>query len=193
MKEIKRLSELDEKQVNQSINVFVEGFHNVFASISKDKEILHKLFKSSFDYEMTYAYLQDGEAVGILSLADYKARPLKLNKEIFMEIMSGFIGNLVYSQICKALEKPHAINSQEIFIDYIATSPMCRSKGIGTQLIEFVRDTLGYKHIALEVFSKNQRAKELYERLGFKVTNVKRDLMTIFQGFGKRIFMRFDS
>ena len=47
MNEIKKLSELDEKQVNQAISVFVEGFYNVFSSISKDREKLHKLFKYS--------------------------------------------------------------------------------------------------------------------------------------------------
>ena len=191
--EIKKLSELDEKQIDQVISVFVEGFYNVFSSISKDKEKLHKLFKYSFDYNRAYAYLHNGEAVGVLGLSDYQARPLKLSEEVFAEIMRGFAGKVAYKQICKVLETPHTMKPQEIFIDYIATNPMCRSKGIGTQLIEFIHNTLGYKHIELEVFSKNPRAKELYERLGFNSISVKRDFMTILKGYGNRIFMRWDA
>jgi ribosomal protein S18 acetylase RimI-like enzyme len=193
MDEIKKLSELNEEQINQAISVFVDGFFNVFSSISKDKKKLHKLFKHSFKYEMAYAYLQDGEAVGILGLADYQTRALKLNKEILMEILPGFAGKVTYKMVHKALETPHPIKSQEIFIDYIATNPKCRSKGIGTQLFEFVRKTLRYKHIELEVFSKNPRAKALYEKLGFKVITKRRDFLMILQGFGRRIVMRCEA
>jgi len=193
MHEIIKLSELNEEQQNQFMSVFVEGFHNVFSSISKDKEKLHKLFKFSFDYERAYAFLQDGEAVGILGLSDYQARPIRLNKEIFMEIIGGVAGKIAYKQVCKALEKPHSIQQYEIYIDYIATNPKCRSKGIGTQLIEFVRDTLGYRHLELEVFSKNTRAIKLYKRLGFRVIAEKKDFMMMLNGFGKRITMRLDT
>ena len=193
MSEIKKLSELDDEQVNQAICVFIDGFYNVFSTISKDKEKLHKLFKNSFDYDMTYAYLQDGEAVGFLGLADYQKRPLKLNKEIFMETIGGFAGKVSYKAMRAAMEKLNVVSPQEIYIDYIAASPEHRSKGVGGKLIEFVRDTLGYKHIELEVFSKNPRAKKFYERAGFKVIKVKKDFVMAIQGFGRRIIMRLDS
>ncbi|MDR0305318.1 MAG: GNAT family N-acetyltransferase [Chitinispirillales bacterium] len=192
MNEIKKLSELDEEQVNQSVNVFVEGFYNVFSSISKDKEKLHNLFKNSFDYNMTYAYLQDGESVGFLGLANYEKRPLKLNKEIFMGVIGGFAGKVSYKAMCAAMEKLNVVNPQDIYIDYIATSPKHRSKGIGKRFIEFIHSTLGYKHIELEVFSKNPKAKNFYEREGFKVVKVKKDLMMVIQGFGRRIVMRLE-
>ena len=192
MNEIKKLSELGEKQVNQAINVFVEGFYNVFSSISKDREKLHKLFKYSFDYDMVYSYLQDGEPIGFLGLADYRKRPVALNKEVFMEMMGGFAGKVSYKAISTALEKLNVVDPQDIYIDYIATSPEHRSKGIGTKIIRFVRDNLGYKRIEFEVFSKNPRAKAFYEREGFKVIKVKRDLMMTLRGFGNRIVMRLD-
>lgn len=193
MGEIKRLSELDEKKINQSISVFIEGFYNVFSSISKDKEKLHNLFKHSFDYNMTYAYLKDGEVVGFLGLADYQKRPLKFNKEIFMDTIGGFPGKMTYKGMSTALEKVNVASPHVIHIDYIATSPEHRSKGIGKQLIKFVCNNLGYKQIELEVFSKNSRAKRFYEREGFKVVKVKRDLMMIMQGLGNYIMMRLET
>jgi ribosomal protein S18 acetylase RimI-like enzyme len=193
MNEIKKLSELDEDQVNQSVDVFVEGFYFTLKSLCKDKEKLHRLFKNSIDYNMTYACLQDGEAVGFLGLANHEKRPTKLNKEIFIEILGGFAGKLYYKAVSANFEKPKPIGPQDIYIDYIATSPEHRSKGIGTQLIEFTRDTLGHKHIELETYSKNTRAIILYERLGFKITKVKRSFIMRLKGFGNFVFMRLDA
>ena len=192
MDEIKKLFELNDEQVNQAFNVFIEGFYNVFSTISKDKGKLHRLFKHSFDYSMAYAYLLDNEAVGFLGLADSQKRPVKLNKDIFMEIIPGVAGKISYKAMCSAMEKRNVSDPQDIYIDYLATCPKHRSKGIGSQLIKFIRETLGYKHIELEVFSKNPRAKSFYEREGFRVIKIKTDIMLVLQGFGRRIVMRLD-
>jgi ribosomal protein S18 acetylase RimI-like enzyme len=193
MDEVKKLSELNEEQLDQAFVVFVEGFYNVFSSISKDKEKLHRLFKNSFDYDITYAYLLDGEAVGFIGLASHEKRPMRLSKEFFMEIMGGVAGKITYKAMTAAFDKLNTVNPQDIYVDYIATSPAHRSKGVGSKLIEFVRDTLGYKHIELEVFSKNPRAQQFYEREGFKAIRTKSDLMLRLQGFGRRIVMRLDA
>lgn len=191
--EIKKLSELDSRQVNQAINVFVEGFYNVFSSITKDKEKLHKIFLNSFDYEMTYAYLCDGEPVGFLGLANHKKRPLKINEDIFLEEIGGFAGKMTYQGVSSAMEKINVFSPDEVYIDFIATAPEHRGMGIGKQLIGFVRDTLRYKHIELEVFSKNKRAKAFYEREGFKIVKIKTNLMMMLRGNGRTIIMRLDT
>jgi len=197
MEEIKKISEIDESQVNQAINVFVEGFYNIMSSISKDKEKLHWLFKNSFDYDMTYAYLQDGEAVGFLGLGNYQKRALNLSKDNFMKILPenlpGFAGKSIYKAMYSSMCKPHGSSPEEIYIDFIATNPECRSKGIGTKLIEFIRGDLGYNAIGLDVMTKNLRAKKFYERMGFKVIKTKLDLMTRLQGFGGRIIMKWEA
>jgi len=194
MTEIKKLSELTEEQLNQSLDVFVEGFYNVFSSITKDKKKMHRIFKHSFDYTRTYACLQDEEVVGFLGLADSQGRALKLNRDVFLEeIGDGFQGKIIFKSVNAAMSKLNVVSPQEVYIDFIATSLTNRSKGIGAQLIAFVRDTLGCKTIELEVFSKNPRAKKFYEREGFKVVSEKRDVMMMLQGFGKRIVMRLEA
>jgi ribosomal protein S18 acetylase RimI-like enzyme len=90
------------------------------------------------------------------------------------------------------MEKLTIVRPEEVYIDFIATSPDFRSKGIGAQLIEFVRGTLGYKAIELEVFSKNPKAKLFYEREGFKAIRAKNNFIMAIQGFGKRIIMRWE-
>ena len=191
MSEIKKLSELDEKQADESIRIFVDGLFAQFAAISKDKEKLHKLFKKSLDYDMTYAFLQDGEALGFLGLGDYQKRPIKLDEEAFMEIKGGFAGKVAFGAMSAAMEKPNLSSPREICIEYLATNPVHRSKGIGSKLIEFVRNIPGCERIELEVFSKNPRAIKFYEREGFKVVSAKTDLAMMLQGSGKRIIMRY--
>jgi ribosomal protein S18 acetylase RimI-like enzyme len=141
---------------------------------------------------MTYAYLQDGEAVGFLGIANYQKRSIKINKDVLIELMGSFGGKMAYKPMSAALEKLNTNSPDEVYIDYIAASPEHRSKGIGTKLIEYVRDNLGYKYLMLEVFTKNPRAKELYERLGFKTVKVSTHLIVLIQGFGRLITMRMD-
>ena len=192
MSEIVKLSELDDNQVTQAIDVFIDGFYNVFNSVTKDKAKLHNLFKHSFDYEMVYTYLHDGDVLGFLGLATHQKRPIKLSKAAFAEIMSGFVGKMAFKSMGAAIEKINVNSPDEVCIDYIATSSEHRSKGIGKKLIEFVRDNLGYKHIKLEVFSKNPRAKAFYERIGFTAAGTKSGIMLSLMGHGKTIAMRMD-
>ena len=193
MDEIKKLSELGETQVDKAVSICIDGLYNLFSAVSKDKDKLHKLLKNSFDYDMTYAYLQDGEVVGFLGLGNYQKRPIKLNKEIFMEIKDGIAGEVAYKALSEAMEKLNISSPQEVYIDYIATNPEHRSKGIGSKFIEFVRQDLGYKAIELEVFSKNTRAIKFYERKGFKIISKKADLVMMLQGNGRRILMRLEA
>ncbi|MCL2816795.1 MAG: GNAT family N-acetyltransferase [Clostridiales bacterium] len=193
MGEIKKLSELDENQIKQAVDVFIDGFYHILSNVSKDKNKLRELFKCSFDYDMTYAYLQDGTAIGFLGLADHKKRPISLNREVYIKIIGGFAGKSSYKAVSGAFEKAKDIGPLDIFIDYIATSPEHRSKGVGTQFIAFVRDVLGYKQIQLETYSKNKRAVMFYERLGFKVIKVKKSLFMALSGYGSLITLRFEA
>ena len=171
------------------MDVFIEGFFFTLKNVSKDKGKLRELFKCSFDYNMTYAFMQDGVAVGFLGLADYEKRPISLNKEVYMKI----IGKGSYKAMSEAFEKVKNIGPHEIFIDYIATSLEHRSKGIGAQFITFIHDTLGYKEIQLETYSKNTRAISFYERLGFKIVEVKKNLMMKILGYGSLVTLRFEA
>ena len=197
MDEIKKLSGLDENQMNQAISVFIEGFYNIMSSISKDKEKLHWLFMNSFDNDITYAYLHNGEAVGFLGLGDHQKRALNLNKDIFMKIipetLPRFAIDFMYKAMYSSMCKPHVGSPHEVYIDFITTNPEYRSTGIGAKLIEFIRRDLGYKTIKLDVMTKNPRAKKFYERMGFKVIKTKLDIMTRLQGIGGRIIMKWEA
>lgn len=69
----------------------------------------------------------------------------------------------------------------EIHINNVAVRPGLRAQGIGTTLLRRVLEearTLGARRATLEVRASNERARRLYERLGFYVAGVRRDYYT---------------
>jgi len=69
----------------------------------------------------------------------------------------------------------------EIHINNLALRPRFRAQGIGTALLERVlveARQLGARRATLEVRASNERARRLYERLGFYVAGVRRHYYT---------------
>lgn len=66
----------------------------------------------------------------------------------------------------------------EVHINNVAMRPGFRTQGIGTALLEHVlaeARRLGARRATLEVRASNERARRLYERLGFYVAGVRRN------------------
>ena len=69
----------------------------------------------------------------------------------------------------------HPQRADTIFIGSIEIDEQLRGRGYGTaalRLVEVKARELGKKRISLHVFAHNPRAKELYETLGYRATNI---------------------
>lgn len=69
----------------------------------------------------------------------------------------------------------------EVHINNVAMRPGFRAQGIGTALLRRVlaeARRLGARRATLEVRASNERARRLYERLGFYVAGVRRNYYT---------------
>ncbi len=69
----------------------------------------------------------------------------------------------------------------EVHINNVAMRPRFRAQGIGTALLRHVlaeARRLGARRATLEVRASNERARRLYERLGFYVAGVRRNYYT---------------
>jgi len=69
----------------------------------------------------------------------------------------------------------------EVHINNVAMRPQFRAQGIGTALLQRVlaeARQLGARRATLEVRASNERARRLYERLGFYVAGVRRNYYT---------------
>jgi ribosomal protein S18 acetylase RimI-like enzyme len=73
------------------------------------------------------------------------------------------------------------IDKDELYIDAIGVAQEFRSKGVGSALIKKMEELArqkGRKRLTLYVSSKNVRAKQLYEKLGFVETYLRKSKMT---------------
>ena len=67
----------------------------------------------------------------------------------------------------------HRPKADEIYVDGIAVVASERGRGIGTRLLNEVRDigqAHGKRYVRLDVIDRNPRAQALYARLGYRVT-----------------------
>jgi len=192
MNEIVKLTELNEEQIDQAFHVFVEGFYDIYSKLSKDKAKLRRLFMRSFDFSMAYAYVQDGRAIGFLGIRDSEKKLMNVDKEAFFEMIKGLAGKIAYKAMNAALATLPQAGPGEGYIDYITVSQEFRGMGVGTILIKYAQENLGYRRLLLEVFTKNKGAMALYKRLGFEAVKANSNILVIMQGLGKLITMKLE-
>ncbi|AFS78471.1 acetyltransferase, GNAT family [Gottschalkia acidurici 9a] len=187
---INKVSDLDERYIDDVVVIFVDGLYNVLNTISTDKDVLKELFRSTLDFSMFYAYIYEDKVIGILGLGNNKKRPICLKKDICQKTLGKFKGFMMYIQMKSILGKPIVRNSDEGHVDYLATDAKYRGRGVATQLIKFLHSNINYKSYLLGVFSKNTNAKRLYEKLGFEQFEEQSNFFMSYRGHGSIIRMR---
>ena len=186
--EIKNIRTLNEKQLNEAVNVFIESFQHLF-SFTKKQEDLVILFKDAFVKEMIYVYIEDHEVLGFLGIGTNKRRALLFSLDVCKQLFGNVKGGIVYKQLNAVCTKPAVTNDDELYIDFLATAKKARGKGIGTLMLNYAFAMPNYATCYLEVLSKNKDAKRLYESLGFKVYKKQFSLL-ILQGVGIPLKMK---
>ena len=108
----------------------------------------------------------DGEIIGMLMVYTSKTRhkfyfrPLRL---IIVDILDHFVLS--------------DIEDEDLYLAELAIDPKLRGQGLGGKVVCDVIDyarSKNYKRVTLDADFRNQGAKRLYERIGFKVFNKKR-------------------
>jgi ribosomal protein S18 acetylase RimI-like enzyme len=164
---IVNLSQSENEYREKAVRLFVDAFYNMYTTISKDKEILYKLFLSSFDFSLIFIAIYNNNVTGFMGIANNKKRTMQFDKIKLIELFGKLKGVIIYKQLKALLEKPNVERDTDICIDYIATDENYRGKGIASKLIEYACNDLSYKECYIEVLSKNIAAKRLYEHMGF--------------------------
>ncbi|WP_027633694.1 GNAT family N-acetyltransferase [Clostridium hydrogeniformans] len=186
---IEKLWNLDENYKTKAIELFVDGFYNIF-SFSKDKKILQELFIQSLDFSIIYVCLHETNVVGFLGIGNNKKRPACFDKSVCQKLLGKVKGFIVYNQLSVIMEKPAVKGEKDLYIDYLTTDKKYGRKGIATKLINFVCDELDFNECYIEVLSKNENAKRLYEKIGFKEYKRIYNPFIMMQGLGVAIKMK---
>lgn len=64
---------------------------------------------------------------------------------------------------------------EDFYLDTLCVDPAFRGKGIGTELLQFAEQQAkakGYERISLAVERNNEKAQQLYTRIGYKTANI---------------------
>ena len=105
-------------------------------------------------------------------------------KEIILGMIvlyDGKTGKNLDDRLMKQLQEKHGssyridreAHDEEYYIDTICVAPEARGRGIGTMLLHFAEQQAqkqGYNRLSLNVETKKTKARRLYEREGFVVT-----------------------
>lgn len=181
---------LNEVQKMQAVELFMEGFGH-FMTFSKDDDLKKKLFVDIFHPTFFLCYVEDEKVLGLMGIATNKLRPLKFDKELCKKYFGKTTGAIISTQMNAIFQSKVVKSENELYIDILATAKEARRKGVGTALLNYAFGMKEYKAWSIEVFSKNEPARRLYEKVGFKVDKCKKISLMRFLGAGYPIKMKF--
>jgi ribosomal protein S18 acetylase RimI-like enzyme len=160
---------LDARQ--QISRVFAVGFYQWLQYFSKDEERLALALAHMFDLSKFWIAAEGETVAAITACTDGVKSPILLNKSELKRHLGLIRGSLAYSMLKTHLQEhnyPFALGPQTGSIEFVATAPEYRGRGVAGTLVEHVMRTCGYAEYVLEVADTNTTAVRLYERLGFK-------------------------
>ena len=130
-----------------------------------------KVLEQAFDPHHSFVALS-GERV--LGIAGFKTQSGAFTSGIGPALLRrhlGLLGSLRAVLVLALFERK--LSPNELLMDGIAVSPSARGGGVGTTLLERLKQFSaddGYQTIRLDVINTNINARRLYERLGFVPT-----------------------
>lgn len=189
--QMRRLSELEETALKEAARVFVEGFYQHLKMFSSDKEALIRAFEHALVPEQFFVAMEGGRIVGITAFSTNRKRSIRIRKPLLQTAFGRFRGWLIFSFLSQELERPLSISDHQCYIESVATAPEARGKGIAYALQTYILETLPYTEFILEVVDTNATAIRLYERLGYRVFDKRKQRLFRRQaGFNERWYMK---
>ena len=160
---------------NQRIRVakiFCETFQDKIKLIFGNNKKAQLLIASSIQDDRILVALKDNVIVGFAGLQysnkSYSDPSLNQIIRIYgLETIRIFLFLII-----EFFNKP---KSHQLHLDTLAVSDQEQNKGIGTKLIQStikLAKTKKFSQIKLEVIGTNQKAKSLYEKIGFKTVKI---------------------
>jgi len=141
------------------------------------------------------ALAEDGRVLGVAGVAMRGHHFSHMGYRLFAEEFGalGAVSRWVRATAESLIARPR---KGQWRVEVLAVAEAARGAGIGTALLEAVIDAAraaGMRSVGLEVVDANERALQLYERIGFRaVGNVPTGALTAGGGYRAVRFMRLD-
>ncbi len=187
---IKNLNDLDEADTMAVSRIFVESFGYMFGKFSKDTEALIECFDKSFIADMIYVALDGDKVIGFIAPSSNKGRVVNINKKEFCNNFGKVRGSIFSWQLKMIMGKPAVKEDNQCYIDFVATHKDYKRKGVATELFKYIHQHLAFDEFNLEVLTTNPGAQKLYEKLGYQVVKIDKNIMTRSQGLGDLVIMK---
>jgi len=166
-----KASELTFDPRAQMAEIFAEGFYDQgIKFFSKDKAKLARAFAHMFILDGFYVALDGQTIMGFVGVAEKKPPPIKLDKRILIRGLGFLRGRLAYWGLNRfSVNNPYPfdMDTQTASIEFVATAPAYRGRGVATQLLTHAMQDFAFKKYVLEVVDTNPGAISVYEKLGF--------------------------
>ncbi|MFH1305745.1 MAG: GNAT family N-acetyltransferase [Candidatus Omnitrophota bacterium] len=137
---------------------------------------MRKMFRHSgnfFSFEHSYILEVNGETAGMA--LTYNHEEMRNEKLRVCFLVLRYLRWRIFPRVInllKAMQNIGRVEKGESYLSNIAVYPRFRGQGVGTRLIEAVENEAvhaGSRRLALDVSVRNERAINLYERLGHTV------------------------
>ena len=174
----------------QLSHVFIEGFYSWVSYFHKDKVKLKATFVHAFILPNFYVSMVDDEVAAMVACTQGYS-PIQLDRKVFSKTLGLIRGNIAYFMLKRHMVRnsyPFTLSPKTGSIEFVATAPNHRQKGIAHDLILHTMQNNPYDAYVLEVAGNNTNALKLYEKLGFK--EIKRIKAPRNSGVGSFLYMR---
>lgn len=171
MFEIQLASKYPNNANNKISKIFVDGFYEWLHYFSKDKTKLTNAFSHMFNPGVFYIACLNGEICGMAACNDGKMKSVQLEKKELKKHLGFVRGTIAYAILKHEFEEkqyPFPIEPDMGCIEFVATSPEYRGKGVASEIITHIFKTTSYTNYVLEVADTNLNAVNLYTKLGFQ-------------------------
>ncbi len=168
--DIMRISRyLDKKYRSSAARILVNAFKSKLYKILGTEDEIYEVLLASLDSKhIVIARSDDGEIVGV-GTYQYKGKfSLDITLSTMIEVYGVFRG--IYKMFLLLNYFPTKRDSEALYVDAIAVAENYRGQGIGKLILaelEKIAIENDLKYITLDVIKENDKAKKLYEQIGF--------------------------
>ncbi len=164
--------------------LYESAFGSKLAVAIPDKQARVGVIEAALDPEFGFAAVEGDKLIGLAGMQTSEGS-LTSGTLTFTDVRHrlGLLGAVRAGIVATLYER--RLTPGELLMDGISVHPEARGKGIGTRLLNALKDHAinnGYQQVRLDVIVTNPRARALYERHGFVATKTRR-----YRGLGQML------
>jgi ribosomal protein S18 acetylase RimI-like enzyme len=172
MMEIKLAKDLNEDARGKISELFVEAFKKDLRMISRDADTLARAFSHMFVLDYFYVGIIDNEIAGMMVCVDKYHYCINHDRKILVKhlgFIRGSLADMIFKHYFNRHPKyPVEIDDKTGSIEFVATSGKYQRMGIAAEIMEYIFSLKMYEKYILEVADTNERAVNLYRKMGYR-------------------------